>query len=316
MRTFPFNRLLSICVLSLGISGLTFAQSSSTEQAVVDKILKLKGQIDQVMMKPGASADQVAMDKVMQMKRDIDTLLDLLPPQLQAQVQKKMGQSQALGEGAADVAETENLPFVMGPQDVQKVERVLMRSHLNALKQIGGALRQKGTLDAQTQAMWVQVMENIVGSGTEADVQLMTKYVMKEAYAKENEGLDLLGGKVRFYQNLRAKLREEMAKVKKATQAVPGDDGPLPEAMRKKQFSMGLNGDVAIREGDEVAAKTGALQYLAELENQLATTNENAEKAALELEDALLKQQPKLKAMSEVSQKLQDAGNAAVQSGP
>jgi hypothetical protein len=280
----------------------------------VDKILKLKGQIDQVMMKPGASADQAAMDKVMQMKRDIDTLLDLLPPHLQAQVQKKMGQSQALGDGAEDVAEMENLPFVMGPQDVQKVERVLMRSHLNALKQIGGALRQKGTLDAQ--AMWVQVMENIAGSGTETDVPLMTKYVMKEAYAKENEGLDMLGGKVRFYQNLRAKLREEMAKVKKATQAVPGDDGPLPETMRKKQFSMGLNGDVSIREGDEVAVKTGALQYLTELENQLATTNENAEKAALELEDALLKQQPKLKAMSEVSQKLQDAGNAAVQSGP
>ena len=82
-----------VCVVALGIPTLTQAQVSSTEQAVMDKILKLKGEIDQLMMKPGSSSDTAAMEKVMDMKRDMDTFLDLLPPHLQTQVQKKMAQT-------------------------------------------------------------------------------------------------------------------------------------------------------------------------------------------------------------------------------
>jgi hypothetical protein len=324
MRVFQFNRFLSvvICVIALGIPALAVAQVSSTEQAVMDKILKLKGEIDLLMMKPGSSADKAAMDKMMDMKRDIDTFLGLLPPHLQAQVQKKMVQSagQASGgqgsggfqggaSGAAD------LPFVMTPEEVQKVEMVLMRAQLNSLKRIAGALRQGGAMDARTQGLWVQFIESVAGSGMAADVPSLAKYVMKEAYAEENAGLESLGTMVRFHRDMRAKLREEIEKTKKIVSGVSGDDGPLPEAIRKKQFGLGLSGGVTEQVGGEVADKAGAMQYIETLETQLAKTNEDAEKANLEQEKTLLKQQPKLKAMSEVSQKLQDVGKAAAQEG-
>jgi len=93
MRVFQYNRFLSviICIIALGIASLATAQVSSTEQAVMDKILKLKKGIDELMMKPGSSSDKTAMDKMLEMKRDMDTFLGLLPPHLQKEVQKKNG---------------------------------------------------------------------------------------------------------------------------------------------------------------------------------------------------------------------------------
>lgn len=319
MRVFQYNRFFSvmICVIAFGIPALATAQVSSTEQAVMDKILELKGEIDQLMMKPGSSSDKAAMDKMLDLKRDIDTFLELLPPHLQKQVQKKMTQpaGQASGGLQGGASESEALPFMMAPQEVQKVEMALMRSQLNALKRVGQALRQGGTLDASTQGLWVQFIESVAGSGMETDVPLLAKYAMREAFAEENAGLEMLGGKVRFYRDLRAKLREEIANVGKLANAVSGDDGPLPEAIRKKRFSLGLSGGVVQQEGEEVAAKVGAMQYIEELKEQLAATNENAEKANLVLQEALLKQQPKLKKMSDVAQKLKDSGKAAIQGG-
>lgn len=315
MHVFRFSRLVfaMVCVIALGMPALITAQVSSTEQAVMDKILKLKGEIDQLMMKPGSSTDMAAMKKVMDMKRDMDTFLDLLPPHLQTQVQKKMAQpaSQVLG-GAGNMAEPE-LPFVMAPQELQKVEMALMRNQLNSLKRIGGTLRQKGTLDAQTQELWVAFLESVAGSGMQADVGLMTKYVMHEAYAAENEGLETLGGKLRFYRDMRSKLKAEIEMVEKLVNAVAEEDGPLLETIKKKQFGMGLNGEATVREGEEVANKVGAMAYLEILKKELEQTNEHAEQINLELESALLKQQPKLKMMSDVSQKLQDAGKTALQ---
>ena len=55
------------------------------------------------------------------------------------------------------------------------------------------------------------------------------------------------------------------------------------------------------------------MAYLETLKKELVETNEHAEQINLELEAALLKQQPKLKMMSDVSQKLQEAGMAAIQ---
>lgn len=318
MRVFQYNRFLFVmaCVVALGMPARASAQVSSTEQAVMDKILKLKGEIDLLMMTPGSSSDKAAMDKVLDMKRDIDTFLALLPPHLQAQVRKKMAQPAGQASGAMQdgVSGAENLPFVMAPQEVQAIEMALMRSQLNMLKRIGTALRQKGHLDASMQGQWVQFIESVSGSGMETDVPSMTKYVMREAYAAENEGLEELSGKVRFYRDMRTKLREEIAAVKKVTDAVPGGDGALSEAVRKKRFGLGLDGGVAQQMGEEVKTKASAVQYLQELETQLAKTNEDAEKTNLAFEDMLLKQKPKLNAMSEMSQKLQEAGNAAVQS--
>ncbi|MGA1195596.1 MAG: hypothetical protein ACO36I_03730 [Candidatus Latescibacterota bacterium] len=304
-----------VFVIALGSPKFITAQISSTEQAVMDKILKLKAEIDQLMMKPGSSSDKVAMDKVMDMKRDIDTFLDLLPPHLQTQVQNKMAQSVGqAASGLGGMAEPE-LPFVMAPQELQKVEMALMRNQLHSLKRIGGVLRQSGHLDAQTQGLWVAFLESVAGSGMPANVGLMTKYVMREAFAAENEGLESLGGKLRFYRDMRSKMKAEIEKVEKMVNAVPEEDGPLLETIKKKQFSLGLNGEAMVREGEEVSQKEGAKQYLKTLKNDLAQMNEQAEKVNLELEAALLKQQPKMKMMSEVSQKLQEAGMAVVQEG-
>lgn len=318
MRVFQYNRFLSviICVIAFAIPALAIAQVSSTEQAVMNKILKLKGEIDQLMMKPGSSSDKAAMDKVLDMKRDIDTFLELLPPHLQEQVQKRMMQSagQASSGLQGGVSEPEALPFVMAPQEIQKVEMALMRSQLNVLKRIAGALRQGGNLDARTQEQWVQFLESVAGSGMETDVPSLAKYVMREAYSEGNQDLEMLGNTVRYHRDMRAVLREEITKVKKLANEVSGEDGPLSETIQKQRLSLGLDGKMKLQPGREVAAKADAMQYIEELENQLTTINENAEKATLELQEALLKQQPKLKAMSDVSQKLQDAGKAAVQS--
>jgi len=165
------------------------------------------------------------------------------------------------------------------------------------------------------QAQWTQFIENVAASGMEADVPSLTKYVMKEAYSERNKGMANLGSQVRLYRDMRTQLRKEIEKVKKLAHAVPGADGPLSETIPKKQLSLGLDGTMKLQVRGQVAAKTDALQYLEELEKHLATTNEKAEKASLELEEILLKQQPELKAMSDVSKKLQDVGNAAVQSG-
>lgn len=320
MRVFPWKRLLSVmvCVIAMGLCGVAHAQVSSTEQAVMDKILKLKGEIDELMMTPGSSSDQVAMDKVMDMKRDIDTFLELLPSHLQDLVRKKMAQpaGQVAGALMGSVSQPEAaLPFVMSPQEVQQVEAVLMRAQLNSLKRIGAALRQGGTLTDNTQKLWVQFVESVSGSGIEADVPSLTKYAMREAFAEENAGLESLGTMVRFHRDMRAKLKEEIAKVEKLAHAVSGDDGPLAAAIREQRFSLGLDGGVAQKSGLEVKTKSGAMHYLDTLKEQLAKTNEDAETASLELEDSLLKQKPKLKAMSDVAQKLQDSAQAAMSNG-
>jgi hypothetical protein len=54
MRVFLYNQLVSaiICLIALGIPAPAIAQVSSTEQAVMNKILKLKAEIDHLMMMP------------------------------------------------------------------------------------------------------------------------------------------------------------------------------------------------------------------------------------------------------------------------
>ena len=318
MRIFQWKWFLSVMVcLMMGLS-VAQAQVSSTEQAVMDKILKLKEEVDQLMMTPGSSSDKAAMDKVMALKRDMDTFLALLPAHLQDQVRKKMAQpaGQVAGVFMDGVSQPEAaLPFVMSPQEVQKVEMALMRSQLNSLKRIGAALRQGETLTNNTQKLWVQFVEGVAGSGMEADVPSLTKYAMKEAFAEENAGLESLGSMVRFHREMRKKLKEEIAKVEKLAQSVAGEDGPLTEAIREQLFSLGLDGGVSQKSGLEVKSKKDAVAYLDRLKAQLAKTNEDAEKASLELEDALLKQKPKLKAMSDMAQKLQDSAKAALPSG-
>lgn len=310
------NRILPIvmCLIVLGLSGQAYGQVSSTEQAVMDKIVKLKGEIDQVMMKPGASSDPAAMERVVTLKKEMDTFLALLPAHLQAQVQKKMGQSSGspMGGVQGGIVQAENLPFVMTPQDVEKVEMALMGAQINSLQRIGVALRQGGTLNARTQGMWVALIESVDNSGMDADVGLMTKYVMREAYAKENEGLETLSGKVRFHRDMREKLQEEIARVKKATDSVSGADGPLAEGIQKKTFGLGLDGGVAVQNGDVVNNKADAMAYLGELEKELAKTNEHAETASLALEKELLQKQAKLKTMSDMSETLKKAGQEAM----
>ena len=112
---------------------------------------------------------------------------------------------------------------------------------------------------------------------------------------------------------MRTQLRDEIAKVKKLAAAVQGTTGQLSESIPKKQVSLGLDGKMKLQVRGQVTSKTDALQYLEELEQHLSATNENAEKASLELEEILLKQSPKLKTMSEVAQKLQESGKAAVE---
>lgn len=315
MRMSLLSRWVFALTIALAIPTLATAQVSSTEQAVMDKILKLKSEIDALMMKPGTSSDKAAMDKVLDMKKDIDTFMALLPPELQKQVQDKMAQSSnqtARGNHSVDAEQFQDLPFVMTPQDVKKVEVALMRSQLVILKRIATALRQKGTLDANLQNQWAQFVEGVAGSGMGADVPSLTKYVMREAYAKQHEDLELLGNKVRYYRDMRDMLKEEIEKIKKLTDTVSDAGDPLPQSIRKKRFSLGLDGSLKQQVGNEIADKADALQYIEELKQHLTTTNEGAEAATLELEGALLRQQSKLKTMSDISQKLEQSGKAAV----
>ena len=312
MFIFQCNRFLYAMVCVLGISTFTEAQVSSTEQAVMDKILELKADIDELMMKPGSSSDKAAMDKVFETKKEMDTFLGLLPPHLQEQVKKKMAQSSGGAQEGGDAID-QKIPFIMTQLEVQKVEMALMRSQLIILKRIAGALRQSGTVNPTMQVQWTEFIESVSASGMEADVPSLTKYVMKEAYSEGNKGLEELGSQVRLYRDMRTQLRDEIAKVKNLAAAVQGTTGQLSESIPKKQVSLGLDGKMKLQVRGQVTSKTDALQYLEELEQHLSATNENAEKASLELEEILLKQSPKLKTMSEVAQKLQESGKAAVE---
>ena len=310
---------LLTCVAVVCAPSFAVAEVTSTEQAVMARILNLKAEIDQIMMNPGSSSDTAAMNKVMSLKREMDTFLGLLPPHLQDQVKgqlKAASSSAAVGEVPLTDSGSVNLPFVMTAQEVQQVESVLMRSQLNALKKIAVALQKEDGLNTQTQALWTQFVRSVAGSGMTADVPSMAKYVMREAYATESGALETLGGQVRYYRELRARLKEETARLEAILQKLSGEAGPLPQPIQTKEFSLGLNGEVTIKEGGEVVDQAAAKAYAEALAKQLEMTNESAEKASLDFEKALLAQEPELKAMSEVSQKLLDAGASAVRFDP
>ncbi len=249
----------------------------------------------------------------------------------QAYVQKL----QSLGVRASDlpgfITSMEQNGFVTG----------LTSQEMSSLKSIAStvaAFSSSNFSSASTgnvQAQWAEfVTKTKVGSAM--DVNALVEFVLREAYMQTNQDLQFYAEKVRFYNELKKNIRDELTTARKA---LSGMAGAAPEAAfdwstYQSSASNGAGGKIAgpvdfsstpvVSSTGEVqvgaaqtasglsATKEGVETYIKNLEEKLNSVGDDAQLANVDLQNMLQKQQQTLQMMSNISKMLHDTALAII----
>ena len=341
--------LLAVCLFALSTpaiaqSGMESPGMSAVERAVADRVSKLRGEVEELMgqlsppvqsqlrqvlaQPPGASVprgpmsavERALVDRILKLKGEIEELMGQLSPPVQSQFRQKLSQAPGLEPGMVAMPGP-GLVFMMRPEDAEKIEGMLMRAQLNELRRLGQAISQlvaRGEgLDAKTQQRWKDFLERISGSGVSADADALARYALQESFSETVGGLEFQTLKVKFYNNLKARIGEEIARARKIAGAAAGleGDAPLPKSIRKKRFlsAPSPDGKVMVQEGAAVSTVGEMKAYIEGLETQLQMAGEDAVQANKELEKGVQQQQQTLQTMSGVSKMLQETAAPVMQ---
>ena len=154
---------------------------------------------------------------------------------------------------------------------------------------------------AEAQRQWTQVVP-LTGLRSEVDVNALIQWVLRQSYLQTNEDLRLYADKVRYFNEAKKALRDELARLRD-----------------ERTAARGLM--VVPYRPDGTAVKTGPTrpltkierdQHVRSLEEKLNSVGDDAQLANVDLQDVLQKQQQTLQMMSNVSKMLHDTAMAII----
>jgi hypothetical protein len=210
------------------------------------------------------------------------------------------------------------------------------RVELDQIAQIASGSTQgtganSGTVTANLQGRWAEFMGKIATSGG-VDVNVLVQFVLREAYMENTKDLHFYAQKVRFYNDLKKGIREELTRARKAlsdqaqgcadwAKTEEKDVENAPVSYRGKEFlstpdynpAGGMMPKPATEMGENEIATKGQLEaYIEGLEEQLSSVGDDAQLANVDLQNMLQKQQQTLLMMSNISKMLHDTAMAII----
>ncbi|MBI5510357.1 MAG: hypothetical protein HY903_16500 [Deltaproteobacteria bacterium] len=193
----------------------------------------------------------------------------------------------------------------------------------------GGSLASSSSGMAGVQARWGEfIAQKNVGSAT--DVNALVEFVLRESYMETNKDLAFYAQKVRFYNELKKQIRDELTKAREFLATMAGSAAETAVDWSTYQNSNGTTGALAFSDtpvldengtpvpaaptadGSLAANKEGVETYIKNLEEKLNSVGDDAQLANVDLQNMLQKQQQTLQMMSNISKMLHDTALAII----
>ncbi|OGR13138.1 MAG: hypothetical protein A2341_08555 [Deltaproteobacteria bacterium RIFOXYB12_FULL_58_9] len=232
-----------------------------------------------------------------------------------------------------------NMPDFMANSNAQVISG-LDPSSLQTLTSIAataGALSVSGGGAPQNtsdlQGRWAEfISKQNLGGAT--DVNALVQMVLREAYMENTKDLHFYAQKVRYYNQMKKNIREELTAARKFLSNYAGQESDAAVNWNNYANSTGGKGPVAFSStpnmdtgtptpadptGTQVGGtdglasnKDGLEGYIQKLEEQLNSVGDDAQLANVDLQNMLQKQQQTLQMMSNISKMLHDTAMAII----
>ena len=169
---------------------------------------------------------------------------------------------------------------------------------------------------------WQKLVARAVEGPSGADPNDYVQWVLRQSYQETNKDLQFHADKVRFFNDLKRRIREEATRLRQARGHLgPSDparpDGPIEPiaTLRFDRFpAFDECGRAVVKAVEGRPAETrGALEAcIWDLESQLASTGDDAQLANIDLQNMLQRQQQTVHMLSNISKSLHDTALAII----
>lgn len=168
------------------------------------------------------------------------------------------------------------------------------------------------------QGRWSEFAGKVAQTGN-IDVNALVQSVLRDSYMENTKDLHFYAQKVKFYNELKKGIRDELTDARKALSHTAGADAEsaLPSTFDYKTLVTGPNADGEVippQSGntDYDQTKEGLETYIKNLEEQLNSVGDDAQLANVDLQNMLQKQQQTMQQMSNISKMLHDTAMAVI----
>ena len=170
---------------------------------------------------------------------------------------------------------------------------------------------------------WADYICDARSGAISKDINTLIQQVLRESYLENTKDLQFYADKLRFFNKLKKKIREEMARARRALRSHfdsegcgHADDPVEPYVPLSFETYPTLDEEckprVVARAGDSLNTQGELEDYIDGLEQQLAMVGDDAQLANIDLQNALQKSQQSLQTMSNVSKMLHDTAMAVI----
>jgi hypothetical protein len=193
-----------------------------------------------------------------------------------------------------------------------------------------------GGVSTNLQGRWAEFMGKISTTGN-VDVNTLVQFVLREAYMENTKDLHFYAQKVKFYNDLKKGIRDELTQARELLSFQAGKDGK--DAVVYSNENGSFDGDVdsagkyhkqdfvtepafdeatgqwvvqPSKDGGTVTTKEDLETYIKNLEEKLSSVGDDAQLANVDLQNMLQKQQQTLQMMSNISKMLHDTAMAVI----
>lgn len=175
-----------------------------------------------------------------------------------------------------------------------------------------------GPASSELQSRWAEfVGKQAVNGGI--DVNALVQHVLRDSYLESTQDLYFYASKVKFFNELKKSIREELTNAREALSSQAGGEETDPLSYEKKAFSTdytgtGESGQPEIKTSSDgtTTTKKELETYIENLEEQLNSVGDDAQLANVDLQNMLQKQQQTMQMMSNISKMLHDTAMAVI----
>jgi hypothetical protein len=188
------------------------------------------------------------------------------------------------------------------PIDMSSAEKSLSKNVVVSLR--------KGDT-ATADRVWRALVESRHRRLGSQDVDALVAHVLRLAYLETSADLRVRANKIAFYNEVKRQAREHLQEVRKRLGARTKKSDTV--SVRTLAIASKTTAKKPVVRGKaQVMTEARALEYMRELEDELASVGDDAQLANVDLQNALQKQQQTLQMMSNMSKSLHDTAKSII----
>ena len=175
----------------------------------------------------------------------------------------------------------------------------------------------QGATDSLNSRWGEFIAEIKLGKGALVDVNSLVQMVLREAYTENTQDLHFYAQKVRYFNEVKKAMREELTRARDALTASAGQEDDYVVNYASTNISAEAFGNVSeitgeLGGGEVFKTKADLENYIQGMEEKLNSIGDDAQLANVDLQNMLQKQQQTLQMMSNISKMLHDTAMSII----